>query len=223
MTSNSSAINSYPPELLSLICAHIYASGNSPVKPALDPILIVDDAAPTSLPSSYPSAYWPEPVVRKTLSSLCLVNSAWNAAAKPLLWRKVEVCLPHSWLSVVAEVAEGDDHGLDEAEAAKIVDKTIQVAETSTLATQDTFPLGDHNESALLLHRRILEQLSAPDGSIPPELLTPLVSRESSPRRPRNKSASPSRWKVLRSIGDAVRSVFEREILGLYGAFLFSV
>ena len=79
----------YPPELLYAICAHVYASGLLPDEPPLDPLVIDGDhGAPTAHPTSYPPGYWPEPVARRTLANLCLVNHAWYEAAKPWLWHK---------------------------------------------------------------------------------------------------------------------------------------
>jgi hypothetical protein len=80
----------YPPELLYTICAHIYASCLLPDEPSLDPLIqvVTDHRAPTAHPSSIPAGYWPEPVARRTLASLCLVNHAWFEAAKPWLWHK---------------------------------------------------------------------------------------------------------------------------------------
>lgn len=55
-----------------------------------------------------------------------------------------------------------------------------------------------------------------PDTSIAPELLSPVVSRDPSPRRLRPKSKSPARWKLVRSINDAILSAIERKDPGLY-------
>lgn len=79
----------FPPELLYSICAHVYALALPPDQPTLDPLVIFnDDRLPTGHPSSCPPNYVPEPVVRRTLATLCLVNRDWNAAAKPWLWHK---------------------------------------------------------------------------------------------------------------------------------------
>jgi len=79
----------FPSELLSAICAHVFAAGHLPDKPSLDPLITAnDDRLPTSHPSSIPPGYIPEPVARRTLASLCLVDHAWYEAAKPWLWRK---------------------------------------------------------------------------------------------------------------------------------------
>jgi len=59
------------------------------------------------------------------------------------------------------------------------------------------------------------------DGSIPPELLSPPASRDPSPRRVRQKSKSPARWKLMRSISDAVQDLMGRHEHGMYGTHRF--
>ena len=78
----------YPPELLFLICAHVYYSSLFPAESSLDPLILKDYGTPTSLPSTIPASHWPEPVARHALANLCLVNRAWYEAAKPWLWTK---------------------------------------------------------------------------------------------------------------------------------------
>jgi hypothetical protein len=78
----------YPQELLFVICAHIYSSCLHHPGSSIDPIIPKDYGIPVALPSSLPPSSWPEPVIRRTLANLCLVNHAWNEAAKPWLWTK---------------------------------------------------------------------------------------------------------------------------------------
>ncbi len=219
MPTQSSIVDQFPPELFAVICAHIYSSGLSPSATSLDPPLCSDHTGtPTALPSAYPCAYWSEAAVRKTLASLCQTNKAWNEAAKPWLWRKVEIRLPRSWLSIVEQVAGGDDEEASEEQAALIVGQTLRNAETAALAARTL--LGEcsgNDEAASDLHDKVLERLSGPDISIPPELLTPPASRDPSPRRLRTKSKSPARWKLMRSISVAVQDVMERTHPGIYG------
>ncbi|KAG2367038.1 hypothetical protein BDR07DRAFT_1394674 [Suillus spraguei] len=61
-----------------------------------------------------------------------------------------------------------------------------------------------------------MESLTGPDGSIPPELLSPPASRDPSPRRLRPKSKSPARWKIMRTISDAVQNVMDLTEPGVY-------
>ncbi|CAL1716529.1 unnamed protein product [Somion occarium] len=209
-----SAVQHFPPELLSLICAHVYAAGLPPKVSSLDPLITSSDLVPTALPSSYPPSYWPDCTIRQTLHNLCLVNNAWDEAAKPWLWQKVEVRLPHDWLSLVEEIASGDeDEELDEA---LLVDQTIQEATNAALATRNIFGEQCQADLAKELHERLIATLSGPDGSIPPELLSPPATRDPSPRRLRAKSKSPARWKLMRSISDAVQNVMLQDHPGLY-------
>ena len=218
MSTEVSLVDQFPPELLASICARIYAAGLPPPTSSLDPPLCSDTSgAPTGLPSSYPCASWPESTVRKTLASLCLVNKAWYEAAKPWLWRKVEIRLPRSWLAIVEEVAGGDDEDASEEQAALMVDQTLKKAETAALAARHLLGESSSDDAASDLHDKVLERLSGPDISIPPELLTPPASRDPSPRRLRTKSKSPARWKLMRSISVAVQDVMERAHPGIYG------
>jgi hypothetical protein len=205
----------YPPELLFTICEYIYAAGLPPSASSLDPFAIGEYGAPTALPSSVPPANWSEPVARKTLSHLCLVNHAWYEAAKPWLWHKIEVRLPRSWLALVDEIT-----GTEDGERTVLaVKETIQAA---TLASRMIGASSDE-ETARRWKESILESLTGPDGSIPPELLTPPASRDPSPRRLRTKSKSPARWKIMRSISDAVQDVMDLTEPGVYGMSILSL
>ncbi|KAI0749574.1 hypothetical protein C8Q80DRAFT_1101403 [Daedaleopsis nitida] len=215
--SSGVSFDRFPPELLAAVCLHVYAAGLPPPIPSLDPLLCSDQSCvPTSLPSSYPCASWPEATVRKTLTSLCLVNKAWHEAAKPWIWRKVEIRLPRSWLSIVEEVAGGDDEEASEEQAALMVGQTLKNAETAALAAGTLLGECAASDAASDLHDLVLERLTSPDISIPPELLSPPASRDPSPRRLRTKSKSPARWKLMRSISVAVRDVMERSHPGIY-------
>ncbi|KAJ7158811.1 hypothetical protein C8R46DRAFT_401293 [Mycena filopes] len=198
----------YPPELLLAICAYIHSSCIPSPFPSLDPLVTADHGVPTSLPSSMPAASWPEPVARRTLAQLCLVNRAWYDAAKPWLWDKLEVRLPRTFLSMVEEIA----WDYDEETVDMVMDNTIRAATMAALAAGS----GSDAESAKALEERILFCLGAPDESIPVELLSPVASREPSPRRLRPKSKSPARWKIMRSISDAVQNLIELKDHGVY-------
>jgi len=67
------------------------------------------------------------------------------------------------------------------------------------------------------LEEDLLESMAEPDGGVPPELLTPAISRDPSPRRLRSQSKSPARWKLMRSLSDAMQNVMEQKQPGLYG------
>ncbi|KAH9003012.1 hypothetical protein EDB86DRAFT_3233334 [Lactarius hatsudake] len=179
----------YPPELLSLICAHVYESAIPSRVSSLDPLYLLEAGVPTGSPSSYPPPNWQEHIARNTLASLMLVNHAWSEAARPWLWRKIEVRLPRSWLSFLEEISGGEDDDVTEEATAQAERK---------------------------LKESILQELGGPDSSIPPELLSPPASRDPSPRRLRHKSKSPARWELLRSISDAVQDLMGRDENGMY-------
>ncbi|KAI6108228.1 hypothetical protein F5141DRAFT_1121707 [Pisolithus sp. B1] len=201
-----------PSELLFIICSHIYAAGIPAVPSSLDPVALGDYGMPTALPSSMAPSHWPEPLVRKTLNNLCLVNHAWYEAAKPWLWRRIEVRLPRSWLSLVDEITGGEDEQNVERTAIA-VEQSIQAVAEAAVATTGA---SSDEEALKKWKERILQTLAGPDGSVPPEVLTPPASRDPSPRRLRAKSQSPARWKLMRSISDAVQDIADRNEFGLY-------
>ena len=209
----TSVVDRFPPELLFNICSAIYSAGLPALSPSLDPVVIDSPAAPAALPSSYPPSHWQESVARKTLASLCLVNHTWYEAARPWIWHRVEVRLPQSWMAFVEEITGGEEDVSEEQ-----VDKSIRQAATAALALKSPEALSD--EEAKKLHDSIVASLSGPDSSIPPELLSPPASREPSPRRIRAKSKSPARWKIMRSINDALQNVMEQNGQGFYGEYI---
>ena len=221
-----SAANQCPSELLSLICEHIFAAGLAPPTSSLDPLIQSDDAVPIAQPSSYPAPHWLDSTARKTLANACLVNHAWYEAAKPWLWYKVEVRLPRSWMALVEELVGGDEEEvLDQENTVLLVGQTIQDAEAAALAAQSLVEGNCNNpeEFAAELHGKLLATLGGPDSSIPPELLSPPATRDPSPRRLRPKSKSPARWKVMRSINDALQDVMEHRHPGVYGTFYYEL
>jgi len=150
------------------------------------------------------------------LSSLCLVSRNWNEAAKPWLWRRLEVRLPHGWLSLVEQIAGDVDAEEDVEQTALDVGKSILRAENAAMAARAIFGCEIDENDAIKLHENILATLGGPDGSIPPELLSPPASRDPSPRRLREKSKSPTRWRLMRSISDAVQTAMSLNEPGIY-------
>ena len=226
MTDTPSAVQRCPPELLSLICAHIYSASLPPAATSLDPLISSEDIVPTGNPSSYPGAHWSEATVRRTLASTSLVNHAWYEASKPWLWNTVEVRLPRSWIALVEELVGGDEEEvLDPEHAAEFVGQTIQDAEQAALSArrlvEGCIESGDN--LAQELHEKLLATLAGPDGHIPPELLSPPATRDPSPRRLRAKSKSPARWKLMRSISDAMQNVMEQDHPGVYCTYSISL
>ena len=66
--------------------------------------------------------------------------------------------------------------------------------------------------------RIALDDLEGPDTTISPDLLSPVPTRDPSPRRLRPKS--PARWEILRSIRDAIQDVINHRNAGIYGTSL---
>jgi hypothetical protein len=181
----------------------------------LDPLCLLEAGMPTGLPSSYPPSSWSEPVARKTLANLTLVNRAWSEAARPWLWRKIEVRLPRGWLSLVEEISGGEDADAAEEDTARTVEKSITEAAHAAMAAKTGLAAPDA-EAEKKLKESIIQELGGPDSSIPPELLSPPASRDPSPRRLRQKSKSPARWKLLRCISDVVQGLIGRDEYGMY-------
>jgi len=146
-----------------------------------------------------------------------LVNHAWSEAAHPWLWRKIEVRLPRGWLSLVEEISGGEDNEITEEDTARAVDQSITQAAHAALAAKTGNSMTLDVEAEMKLKECILQELGGPDSSIPPELLSPPASRDPSPRRIRQKSKSPARWELMRSISDAVQDLMGRDENGMYG------
>ena len=205
---SQSCVHSYPPDLLYAICSAVYSAALPCPLPSLDPLTPQTDAVPTALPSSQPAATWPVSLARKTLLSLSLVNKVWYEAAKPWLYRRVEVRLPRNWLAFVDEITGGEeDGGIEPAKA--LVDQTVKNAAIALGGVPKPA-----SGAALRLQECVMETLTGtPDGSVPPELLSPPASRDPSPARLNSlRAKSPSRWRLIRSISSAVENV-----TGLYG------
>lgn len=186
-----------PVEILSAICAAVFTAGLPAPVSSLDPLVLhVESPPPTALPSSLPSGNWSEPVARKTLASLCLVNKALYEAAKPWLWRKVEVRLPRSWISLLEEVCGEDPESSTSGETTGFASLMALSASASTSR--------ECSESSC-------DSPQFPDMTIPPELLSPPASRDPSPARLRAKS--PERWRFLEAVNNAVHNSEP----GLYG------
>jgi hypothetical protein len=122
---------------------------------------------------------------------------------------KLEVRLPRSWLSLVAEIA----WDYEEETVDQVMNDTIHAA--AKLAASHS----SSQDIAKKLELSFLDDLqeNGPKESIPIELLSPIPSREPSPRRIRPKSKSPARWKLMRTISDAIQDVLEKSDPGLYG------
>ncbi|KAG6810491.1 hypothetical protein H0H92_011671 [Tricholoma furcatifolium] len=101
----------------------------------------------------------------------------------------------------------------DEEPVDEVMENTIKAAAKAVVQSSRSISRG-HDEQRL--EESIYETFSEPDSSISPELLSPVVSRDPSPRRLRPKSKSPARWKLIRSISDAIEKVLEQNEPGVY-------
>jgi len=210
------AMDSFPPELLSRICQAVY-NQSVPVYPSsLDPfplatVLSASDKAPNGLPSSYPPATWPEALSRKTLASLCLTNKALHYAAKPWLWLRIEVRLPSSWLALLEVIVGLPEEGPQLPDALAVAEKQA----VSNVIQQVSLPNGNMCPTQ---HDAIRQSFIAsldmepPNGSIPPDLLSPVASREPSPRRLPIRAQSPGRWRLIRAISNAFQAAIDNSL-----------
>ncbi|KAG8727268.1 hypothetical protein FRC12_022657, partial [Ceratobasidium sp. 428] len=196
-----------PAELYTSICSAIYDLSLPPETPSLDPLIQKEDSAsPVALPSSYPASYWSEPTARHTLANLCLVSKAWQEAAKPYLWRRIEIRLPRSWLCVLEEIGGGDAED-ENSQSDELVSRTVKQAAEAAAKMGGACAIQIHDSIMAKLEGVMEERQTGivPDFGVPIELLSPPASREPSPGRLRAKS--PGRWRILRTVSDlAVRA-----------------
>ena len=115
-------------------------------------------------------------------------------------------------MAFVDQVAE-----LEEEASSLITSTQATIVESLVHTTSNLAAACDPAE----LHRSILAQLSSslapPHDSVPIELLTPPASREPSPDRLRAKS--PVRWRLVRAMSDAVRSL-EPDVYGMSRCYI---
>jgi len=131
------------------------------------------------------------------------------------LLHRVEVRLPRTWLAFVEQIA----WNYDEESVDTVVDSTVRAATDAALASagSDT----EKEEARRLEQALFMEGLTnseLPEDAISTDLLSPMPSRETSPRRIRPKSKSPARWKIVRAISDAIQDAIHLRSPGVYGA-----
>lgn len=121
---------------------------------------------------------------------------------------RLEVRLPRTWLSLVEQIA----WNYEEETVDSVMGKSIQAA---TQAIDSSGVLSNQGEAL----RLVLDDFKGPETSISPDLLSPVPTRDPSPRRLRPKSKSPARWKILKSISDAIQDVVNHRNPGIYGTY----
>lgn len=122
---------------------------------------------------------------------------------------RLEVRLPRTWLSLVEEIA----WNYDEETVDTVMGRTIQEA---TRAAMNSAGVLSNKDGYFNFDENLLRTLDVPDTSITPDLLSPIPSRDPSPRRLRPKSKSPARWKIFRTISDAIQDVMNTRAPGVY-------
>lgn len=131
-----------------------------------------------------------------------------------ILFSRLEVRLPRNWLGLVEQVAWNYEEETIETILGRAIRAAAEVvASTLTIHHPD-------QATAQQLKESLCGELDGPDTSIPLELLSPVASREPSPRRIRPKSKSPARWKIVRSINDAIQNVLKERNAELFRTIL---
>ncbi|EJU04637.1 hypothetical protein DACRYDRAFT_114009 [Dacryopinax primogenitus] len=192
---------------------------------------------PIALPSTIPSPQWPQWLVFHTLLSLTRTSSAWRTAALPALFSSLQITYPRSWLGLLAIVCGAepsptyDSHPeLDpDSDQALLAQHLAHAASAAFLITERRARSPSREDTLRLsaLAASIREALvrGSPGYHIPPELLSPPESRESSPsiprgrrpltaeddshppRSPSSSTRSRSRWRLSRRVSDALQDV----------------
>lgn len=147
------------------------------------------------------------------VEAVCCLLTRVSRCVYPFPPSSLEVRLPRTWLSLVEEIA----WNLEEETVDCVMGKSIQAA---ARAVADVATFASDKDAALKLEASLLDTLDPPDNAITLDLLSPIPSRNPSPRRIRPKSKSPARWKILRSINDAIQDVLDRRAPGVYGKLL---
>ncbi|KAF8318495.1 hypothetical protein DL93DRAFT_2075960 [Clavulina sp. PMI_390] len=204
----------YPSDVLEAIAAAIYLSALPQHTSSLDPLyasaLNGQYAAPTSLPTSFPLSSWPEPVARHTLAALCLVSRDFRNAARPWLWKRLEVNVPRNWLGILDSVCGDED--VDPAAIPQNINNLLEF-DSRALASPDPSRRATSPDTRAFSPERgyFVEPVSpsSPDGpsglgSVPHDLLTPPASRDPSPIRLRMRAVSPGRWRFVKAINNTV-------------------
>lgn len=125
---------------------------------------------------------------------------------------RLEVRLPRTWLSLVEEIA----WNYDEETVDTVMGSSLEAATRAAMQSANSLNSLSSQGEQFRFDENIFN-LEVPDPSISPDLLSPAPSRDPSPRRLRPKSKSPARWKILRSISDAIQDVMNRKAPGVYG------
>jgi hypothetical protein len=106
----------------------------------------------------------------------------------------------------------------EEESVDNVMDLTIKAASNVAIASAASEV---EKEEARRLEESLFinTEFDLPEDAISPDLLSPIPSRNPSPRRLRPKSKSPARWKIVRSISDAFQTAMDQHAPGMYGEY----
>lgn len=223
---------SYPADVIEAIAAAVYELALPSAVPSLDPLYSLstfdNTAPPTALPSTYPAPYWPERVSRKTLSTLCLVSKDFRDAARPWLWRRLEINIPRHWLAILHAICGEDEepekplNRIDSVPIKSSVedDQSRSSDRALRLIPEPSFesPLSPSSAAEGTISKAASDAEAALPtglGPVPHDLLTPRSSRPPSPACLSLRGALPGRWRFIKAVNNIVHSE-----PGLYGSSL---
>ena len=147
------------------------------------------------------------------LAQVCHVVNPSCIFAESLL-NRLEVRLPRTWLSLVEEIA----WNYEEETVDSVMEETMKAAANAAIQSSNVH---SNKLDACLEESMFFDRLDFPDTTVSKDLLSPIPSRNPSPRRLRPKSKSPARWKLLKSINDAIQDVMNSQANGVYGELNF--
>ena len=227
-SSGVSATSRFPTDVLDAIAAAVSNAAIPHPFSSLDPLHLSTSDVPLNAPSACPAPYWSEPESRKTLANLCLVSKDFHDAAKPWLWRRLEVNFPRNWLRMLDVICGEDEEPVSQniSTVLAYASNSVPIPPTSSLSSSyppltsipednQTFAsqgqIG-HPAHTPILHDKELHELTVadPSASIPLDLLSPPASRDPSPQRLR--AQSPGRWQFIREVNRRIHAE-----PGLYG------
>jgi hypothetical protein len=223
-------VTSYPADVLEAIAAAVFAAALPSTVTSLDPLYLLnpsDGVPPTDSPSTYPAAYWPEPVSRKTLAALCLVSKDFREAARPWLWHRLEINVPRNWLGILDTICGQDEEPENPPNSITSVLTHGFVEDGRSRATArapapvceriyESISSGSSTVTEAVSDADAVAALPSGMGSVPHDLLTPPSSRDPSPARLRLRAASPGRWRFIKAVNKVVHHS------GLYGTHFFA-
>ncbi len=205
-----------PADVLDAISAAVSNAAVPRLCPSLDPLYPNTPDVQVTPPSAYSSPYWSEPVARKTLASLCLVNRDFRDAAKPWLWERIEVKFPCNWLGILDEVCGEDEEPATPQNIPAVIASDRDTIHTLRTPSSPITPIsqGEIVQGAPVAVGKNPQELTAlspvASSSVPLDLLTPCPSRPPSPRMWRRRSSG--RWRFIREVNRRIHPE-----PGLYG------